>query len=137
MMLFGNSEQAKGYALAQGEINAANTFATVQNFQARLAANRMAATNHALLATAHELRDALVAESQRADFYQNEADKLCNDLMGHKSFTDFFFLLVTGQDPTAEQRFFLDTLLIAIAEHGLTPTAQAARKCAASFTASR
>ncbi len=52
---------------------------------------------------------------------------LCNDLMGHKSFTDFFFLLVTGQDPTAEQRFFLDTLLIAIAEHGLTPTAQVAR----------
>ena len=82
MMFFGNSEQAKGYALAQGEINAANTFATVQNFQARLAANRMAATNHALLATAHELRDALVAESQRADFYQNEADKLCTALRG-------------------------------------------------------
>ena len=82
MMFFGNSEQAKGYALAQGEIDAANTFATVQNFQARLAANRMAATNHALLATAHELRDALAAESQRADFYQNEADKLCTDLMG-------------------------------------------------------
>jgi citrate synthase len=52
---------------------------------------------------------------------------LCNDLMGHKSFTDFFFLLVTGKDPTEQQRFFLDTLLIAIAEHGLTPTAQAAR----------
>jgi citrate synthase len=52
---------------------------------------------------------------------------LCNELMGHKSFTDFFFLLVTGKDPEPEQRFFLDTLLIAIAEHGLTPTAQAAR----------
>jgi citrate synthase len=52
---------------------------------------------------------------------------LCQDLMGHKSFTDFFFLLVTGRDPSDEQRFFLDTLLIAIAEHGLTPTAQAAR----------
>ncbi len=52
---------------------------------------------------------------------------LCNELMGHKSFTDFFFLLVTGKDPDDEQRFFLDTLLIAIAEHGLTPTAQAAR----------
>ena len=52
---------------------------------------------------------------------------LCNDLMGCKSFTDYFFLLVTGKDPSEEQRFFLDTLLIAIAEHGLTPTAQAAR----------
>src|SRR5271165_5341617 len=77
MMVFGNSEQAKGYALAQGEINTANALAAAQNFQARLAANQMAATNHALLATAHELRDALVAESQRADFFQNEADKLC------------------------------------------------------------
>ncbi len=52
---------------------------------------------------------------------------LCNDLMGKKSFTDFFFLLMTGKDPTEKQRFFLDTLLICIAEHGLTPTAQAAR----------
>ncbi|WP_089175730.1 citryl-CoA lyase [Bosea sp. AS-1] len=52
---------------------------------------------------------------------------LCNDLMGQKSFTAFFFLLVTGHDPDPEQLFFLDTLLIAIAEHGLTPTAQAAR----------
>ena len=82
MFFFGNSEQAKGYALAQGEINAANVSAAVQNLQAGLAANLMAATNHALLATAHELRAALAAESQRADFYQNEADKLCSALMG-------------------------------------------------------
>jgi citrate synthase len=52
---------------------------------------------------------------------------LCNELMGHKTFTEFFFLLVTGRDPSEQQRFFLDTLLVAIAEHGLTPTAQAAR----------
>jgi citrate synthase len=52
---------------------------------------------------------------------------LCNDLMGRLSFTEFFFLLVTGKEPSVEQRYFLDLLLIAIAEHGLTPTAQAAR----------
>jgi citrate synthase len=52
---------------------------------------------------------------------------LCNDLMGRLSFTEFFFLLVTGKEPSSEQRYFLDLLLIAIAEHGLTPTAQAAR----------
>jgi citrate synthase len=52
---------------------------------------------------------------------------LTSDLMGRLSFTDFFFLLVTGQEPTPNQRFFLDLLLVAIAEHGLTPTAQAAR----------
>lgn len=52
---------------------------------------------------------------------------LCRDLVGKASFTEFFFLLVTGRGPTAEQAFFLDALLVAVAEHGLTPTAQAAR----------
>jgi len=52
---------------------------------------------------------------------------LCRDLMGKLSFTEFFYLLLTGREATADQRFFLDLLLVAIAEHGLTPTAQAAR----------
>lgn len=52
---------------------------------------------------------------------------LAGDLMGGVTFTEFFFLLVTGRAPTEQQRFFLDVLLVAIAEHGLTPTAQAAR----------
>ncbi len=52
---------------------------------------------------------------------------LCSDLMGRLSFTEYFFLLVTGHEPTPKQTFFLDLLLVAIAEHGLTPTAQAAR----------
>lgn len=52
---------------------------------------------------------------------------LVDDLMGRLSFTEYFYLLVTGREPSAEQRFFLDLLLVAIAEHGLTPTAIAAR----------
>ena len=52
---------------------------------------------------------------------------LAADLMGAMSFTEFFFLLATGRMPTDEQRFFLDLSLIAIAEHGLTPSVQAAR----------
>ncbi len=52
---------------------------------------------------------------------------LCADLMGRLTFTEFFYLLVTGKEPTSAQTGFLDLLLIAIAEHGLTPTAQAAR----------
>jgi citrate synthase len=52
---------------------------------------------------------------------------LCRDLMGRLTFTEFFYFLLTGRIATEEQRFFLDLLLIAIAEHGLTPTAQAAR----------
>lgn len=52
---------------------------------------------------------------------------LCSDLMGRLGFTDYFFLLVTGREPSADQRFFLDLLLVAIAEHGLVPTNQVAR----------
>jgi citrate synthase len=52
---------------------------------------------------------------------------LANELIGAISFTEFFFLHVTGRRPTENQRFFLDALMIAIAEHGLTPTVQAAR----------
>ncbi len=52
---------------------------------------------------------------------------LVDDLMGRLTFTEYFFLLVTGREPTADQRFFLDLLLTAIAEHGLTPTVIAAR----------
>src|SRR5262249_21457906 len=52
---------------------------------------------------------------------------LCRDLMGRLTFTEYFFLLVTGGEPNPKQRFFLDLLLVAIAEHGLVPTVQAAR----------
>ncbi len=52
---------------------------------------------------------------------------LTSDLMGRLSFTEYFYLLTTGQEPTADQRFFLDLLLVAIAEHGLVPTNQVAR----------
>ena len=52
---------------------------------------------------------------------------LCGDLMGRLSFTEYFHLLLTGEEPTEDQRFFLDLLLVAIAEHGMMPTNVAAR----------
>lgn len=52
---------------------------------------------------------------------------LCGELMGRLTFTEFFYLLLSGREPSETQRYFLDLLLIAIAEHGLTPTALAAR----------
>jgi citrate synthase len=52
---------------------------------------------------------------------------LTGDLMGRLTFTEYFHLLLTGEEPTEEQRFFLDLLLVAIAEHGLMPTNVAAR----------
>jgi citrate synthase len=52
---------------------------------------------------------------------------LSGDLMGRLSFTEYFHLLLTGREPTEDQRFFLDLLLVAIAEHGMMPTNVAAR----------
>lgn len=52
---------------------------------------------------------------------------LASDLMGRLSFTQYFHLLLTGREPTPQQVFFLDLLLVAIAEHGLVPTNQVAR----------
>jgi citrate synthase len=52
---------------------------------------------------------------------------LAGELMGRATFTDFFFFSATGRMPNEEQRFFLDLSLVSIAEHGLTPSVQAAR----------
>lgn len=52
---------------------------------------------------------------------------LTGELMGRLSFTEYFYLLLTGREPSEDQRFFLDLLLVAIAEHGMMPTNVAAR----------
>jgi citrate synthase len=52
---------------------------------------------------------------------------LTGDLMGRLTFTEYFHLLLCGSEPTADQRDFLDLLLVAIAEHGMMPTNVAAR----------
>ncbi|MFD1194486.1 citryl-CoA lyase [Seohaeicola saemankumensis] len=52
---------------------------------------------------------------------------LCDDLIGKIGFSDYFWLLVIGEKPTEAQRGMLDACLVAIAEHGLVPSVQAAR----------
>ena len=52
---------------------------------------------------------------------------LTGELMGSITFTEYFHLLLTGREPTEDQKFFLDLLLVAIAEHGMMPTNVAAR----------
>ena len=52
---------------------------------------------------------------------------LVEDVMGRLSFSEYFHLLLTGDEPTEDQRFFLDLLLVAIAEHGMMPTNVTAR----------
>jgi len=52
---------------------------------------------------------------------------LTSELIGKISFTDHFWLLLTGAYPSAVQRRVLDATLVAIAEHGLVPSVQVAR----------
>ena len=52
---------------------------------------------------------------------------LCRELIGKIDFGDYFFLMLMGEPPTPTQSFFVNALLVAIAEHGLVPSVQAAR----------
>jgi citrate synthase len=52
---------------------------------------------------------------------------LAGELIGRLSFTEHFWLLVTGAMATPAQRAVLDATLVAIAEHGLVPSVQASR----------
>src|SRR6478609_9092562 len=62
-----------------------------------------------------------------ADRVEVRGRDLTGDLMGRVGFTEYFHLLLTGREPTEDQRFFLDLLLVSIAEHGMMPTNVAAR----------
>ncbi len=52
---------------------------------------------------------------------------LCEELIGKIGFTDYFWFLVLGERPSDAQRSMMDACLVAIAEHGLVPSVQAAR----------
>lgn len=65
--------------------------------------------------------------SASADRITVRGQDLAGDLMGRIGFTEYFFLLAVGRMPTPDQRDFLDMCLVALAEHGLTPSVQAAR----------
>lgn len=52
---------------------------------------------------------------------------LCDELIGQRDFTSYFWFLVTGAEPSPTQKFMADAVLVAIAEHGLVPSVMAAR----------
>lgn len=52
---------------------------------------------------------------------------LSKELIGKISFVEHFFLLLTGRLPSAGEATVLNATLVAIAEHGLVPSVQAAR----------
>jgi citrate synthase len=52
---------------------------------------------------------------------------LPGDVMGRLSLTELAFLLVVGREPRDGERRLLDAVLVSLADHGLTPSALAAR----------
>ncbi len=52
---------------------------------------------------------------------------LCSEVIGQVDFTSYFWLLVTGHMPDAKQKLLADSVLCAIAEHGLVPSVVATR----------
>jgi citrate synthase len=72
-----------------------------------------------------------VAASRIARAYADRVEvrgrDLTSELMGHATFTEYVHLLLTGREATDDERFFLDVLLVSIAEHGLMPSNVAAR----------
>ena len=52
---------------------------------------------------------------------------LCRDLLGQQSFTAYFLFLLTGQPPSENLVRAADATMVALAEHGLVPSVQAAR----------
>jgi citrate synthase len=52
---------------------------------------------------------------------------LASEVMGHFSLTQLAYLLITRREPTGPQQRMLDAVLVSLADHGLTPSALAAR----------
>ena len=62
-----------------------------------------------------------------ADSITVRGHDLVGELIGQVDFTRYFWLLVTGVMPSQDQKYFLDAVLVALAEHGLVPSVAAAR----------
>src|SRR3954463_16205380 len=52
---------------------------------------------------------------------------LARDLMGKATLSELAFLVVQGRMPTPEETRLFDTVLVSLADHGLTPPVLAAR----------
>jgi citrate synthase len=52
---------------------------------------------------------------------------LAREIMGKMSFADVAFLLAAGRAPTQDESTLFNAVLVSLADHGLTPTALAAR----------
>ena len=67
----------------------------------------------------------LCTHSDTTIHYRNS--NLVEEILGRKSFTEVLFSQITGREASAEDMRLVDALLIAIMEHGLTPSAISTR----------
>ena len=67
-----------------------------------------------------------LATSTAGDIYIRD-QSLCADLIGKVTFTEMAYFLILGKRPTAAQCTIVDACLVTLMEHGLTPSAVAAR----------
>jgi citrate synthase len=67
-----------------------------------------------------------IATSTPADIVVR-GKSLCQDLLGKLTFTEMLFFQILGEAPTPAQTAVVDAALIALMEHGLTPSVLAAR----------
>lgn len=54
-------------------------------------------------------------------------EDLTTEVVGHQDFGSFFYLLVTGDEPTDAEARLTNAMLVTIAEHGMTPSVISAR----------
>ena len=59
--------------------------------------------------------------------HRRPASTCPSEVMGRLSLTELAYLLVVGREPTPGERRLLDAVLVSLADHGLTPSALAAR----------
>jgi citrate synthase len=65
--------------------------------------------------------------SSDADHITIGGRDLATEVMGRMTLTELAYYLITQREATAGQRRVLDAVLVSLADHGLTPTALAAR----------
>src|SRR3982074_895063 len=67
-----------------------------------------------------------IAEAE-VDRIKVRGQNLCSDIIGKVAFTEYFLFLLTGLQPAEPLVKITNAALVALAEHGLVPSVQAAR----------
>lgn len=68
-----------------------------------------------------------ISTADESSITVRDAD-LTSELVGEYNFGSFFYLLVTGDEPTQSESRLCNAMLVTIAEHGMTPSVIAARQ---------